>query len=153
VLRGGCLCGAVRFEVDRVTGPFELCHCSRCRRSSGSAFVAGLGARIEDFRIVSGAELIRRYEAPILRRPPAYTVAFCSRCGSHVPGPEGDAGFFEIPAGTLDEDPGLRPDKHIFVDCGSDWFEIADDLPRFTRTDIYEHRLQARAREDDGERA
>jgi len=152
MLRGGCLCGAVRFEVDRVTGPFELCHCSRCRRVSGSAFVAGLGARIEDFRIVSGADLIHRYEAPILEHPPAYAVAFCSRCGSHVPAPEGEAGFFEIPAGLLDEDPGLRPDKHIFVDRGSDWFQITDPLPRFTKDEIREHRMKARARRD-GERS
>jgi len=147
VLRGGCLCGGVRFEVDRVTGPFELCHCSRCRRVSGSAFVAGLGARVEDFRWVSGAELIRRFEAPILERPPAYTVAFCSRCGSHVPSPDGEHGSFEISAGLLDDDPGLRPDKHIFVDRGSDWFAIEDDLPRFTKAGIREHRMQARARE------
>ena len=70
MIHGGCLCGGVRFEIDRAVGPFELCHCSRCRKVSGSAFMAGLGVRRDDFRLVRGHELIRSYEAPILEAPP-----------------------------------------------------------------------------------
>jgi hypothetical protein len=88
MIRGGCLCGGVRFEIDRAVGPFEFCHCRRCRKVSGSAFVAGLGVRRDDFRWVSGRELIQAYEAPILEAPPAYRVCFCSRCGSCVPDPD-----------------------------------------------------------------
>ena len=43
MMQGGCLCGAVRFELDRAVGPFELCHCNRCRKTTGSAYAAGLG--------------------------------------------------------------------------------------------------------------
>jgi len=133
MIRGDCLCGGVKFEIDRTVGPFELCHCSRCRKASGSAFAAALGVRADDFRLISGAELIRTYEAPIREHPPAYRVAFCSRCGSPVPDPAPDATWFEIPAGLLDDDPILRPDKHIFVDCKSAWFSITDSLPQFTK--------------------
>ncbi len=55
MIRGQCLCGGVQFEIERARGPFELCHCARCRKVSGSAFMAGLGVRTEDFRFVCGA--------------------------------------------------------------------------------------------------
>lgn len=140
MIRGSCLCGGVRFEVDRAVGPFELCHCPRCRKVSGSAFLAALGARVEDFRLVSGRELIHRYKAPIRERPPAYRVAFCSRCGSPVPDPPAGATWFEIPVGLLDDDPGIRPDRHIFVDCKSPWFTISDSLPELTKVQLAELR-------------
>lgn len=130
MIRGGCLCGAVRFEIDRVVGPFELCHCNRCRKVSGSAFMAAVGVRREDFRWTSGRDLVRSYEAPILKEPPAYRVTFCSRCGSCVPDPTDTSEWFEIAAGLLDDDPALRPDKHIFVEHKADWFTVADELPQ-----------------------
>ena len=136
MIRGSCLCGGVRFEIDRAVGPFELCHCPRCRKASGSAFVAGLGVRVQDFRWISGTELIRIFEAPIREHPPAYRVAFCSQCGSPVPDPPARATWFEVPAGLLDDDPALRPDKHIFVECKSPWFFIADPLPQLTKAQL-----------------
>ena len=140
MIRGGCLCGEVRFEVERFTGPFELCHCSRCRKTSGSAFASMVGVNADEFRLLSGADKIRTYEAPLLRHPPLYCVAFCSQCGSPVPNPPAEGGFFEIPAGILDDDPGIRPDKHIFVECKSEWFSITDSLPQFTLRELIELR-------------
>jgi hypothetical protein len=133
MIRGSCLCGGVRFELARAVGPFELCHCSRCRKVSGSAFIAGIGVRREDFRWLAGAELVRSYDAPILEAPPAYRSTFCSRCGSPVPDPTNDAPWFEIAVGLLDDDPGLRPDRHIMVNCKSPWYEIADALPQLDK--------------------
>ena len=105
-----------------------------------AAFFSGLYVRIEDFRLVEGKELITTYEAPILREPPAYRVSFCGRCGSPVPNPDaiptqqrtrGRSGLLEIPAGLLDDDPGMTPDKHIFIEMKSPWFEITDGLPQY----------------------
>jgi hypothetical protein len=129
-IRGSCLCGGVRFEIARAAGPFELCHCSRCRKASGSAFAAAIGVAAEDYRLLQGSELIVRYEAPILRRPPPYRVSFCARCGSPVPAPDADATWFEIAAGLFDDDPDLRPDRHIMVDRKAPWFEITDGMPQ-----------------------
>lgn len=138
MISGGCLCGGVRFEIARAIGPLELCHCSRCRKTSGTAYVAGLGVDPRDFRLLQGRELIARYEAPILERPPPYTSTFCSRCGSPVPNPDPAPGstFFEIPAGSLDGDPGVRADRHIFVEHKAPWFEITDELPQLTKRQI-----------------
>lgn len=141
MIRGSCLCGGVRFEIDRAVGPFELCHCNRCRKVSGSAFVSGLGVRTEDFRLVSGADLIRTFELPLVEYPPPYSVAFCSRCGSNVPNPEPDSDLFEVAAGLLDDDPKIQPDKHIFTHIKSNWFEIADSLPQLDKKALIELRL------------
>ena len=141
MIRGSCLCGAVRFELDRIVGPFELCHCNRCRKATGSAFAAGVGAQIEDFRLTAGADLIESYEAPILEQPPAYRTSFCRRCGSPVPNPAASSGWFEIAAGVLDDDPGCRPDRHIFVELKPAWHAITDALPQLDKSALIEQRL------------
>ena len=133
MIQGACLCGGVRFEIDAVAGPFELCHCSRCRKLSGSAFFGGVGVRAADFQFLQGRELIRYYDAPILRKPPAYRSSFCGHCGSPVPNPSPEAEWLEVPAGLLEGDPGLRPERHIMVDCRAPWFEISDGLPQLDR--------------------
>jgi hypothetical protein len=132
-MTGGCLCGGVRFEVRACAGPFELCHCNRGRKATGSAFAATVGVRAEDFRLLQGRELIASYEAPLLEHPPAYRKSFCRRCGSPVPDPAPELEWFEIPAGALEQDPGLRPDKHIYTEHQAPWFEIHDALPRYTK--------------------
>lgn len=143
MISGGCLCGAIRFEVARFVGPFELCHCSRCRKASGSAFTAMIGVQAEDVSWISGREEIRRYEAPVRKRPPGFSTAFCGQCGSPMPILEAGDDWFEIAAGILDDDPGLRPDRHIFVECGSAWYEILDDLPQLTASDVVRMRIAA----------
>jgi hypothetical protein len=140
MIRGQCLCGAVRFELDRVVGPFELCHCSRCGKVCGSAFMATVGVRRTDFRWVCGRELINTYEAPLLEAPPAYRVCFCTVCGSCVPDPADESDSFEIAAGSLDDAPCLEPDRHIFVELKAAWFKITDDLPQLDKNALLKHR-------------
>ena len=136
MIRGSCLCGGIRFEIDRVVGPFELCHCRRCRKASGSAFSSFVGIQRSDFRLIAGSDLIACYDAPIIRRPPPYRVFFCTRCGSPAPNPDPVMEWFEIPAGLLDDDPILKPDKHIFVEYNASWFEIVDSLPQYDAASI-----------------
>lgn len=130
MVRGSCLCGGVRFEVDQIVGPFELCHCTRCRKASGSAFMAAVAVRASGFRMVSGSELIQRFELPVRDEPPAYSRVFCGRCGCVVPEPEPSADVFEVAAGLFDDDPGLRPERHIMVEHRAPWYVIADALPQ-----------------------
>jgi len=143
MIAGSCLCGGVRFEVAEVVGPFELCHCSRCRKVCGSAFLAMVGVRTKGFRFIEGRDLVVTYDAPLLEAPPAYRTAFCRRCGSPVPDPDPAGDWFEIPAGLLDGDPGVRPDRHILVERKAPWYAIADSLPQFDRARL--HALRARA--------
>lgn len=91
-----------------------------------------VGVRTADYRLLEGHELIATYAAPMLYDPPAYHSVFCSRCGSPVPpaAPLGDR--LEIAAGLFDDDPKIKPDKHIFVEFVPPWDEISDSLPRYT---------------------
>jgi hypothetical protein len=141
-IRGSCLCGGVTFEVDRAIGPAEFCHCNRCRKVSGSSALLTIRVRAGDYRVLSGRELIRSYAAPVLRKPPAYQSTFCSNCGSPVPEASPKGEFVEIPAGAFDDDPGIRPDKHIFVEFMPRWDVVTDDLPKYTRDEIYKLRTE-----------
>ena len=89
---------------------------------------------------MTGHDLIKTYEAPILKAPPAYRSSFCARCGSPVPDPSGDSTYIEIAAGTLDDDPGLKPDKHIMVEKKAAWYDIVDALPQFDEAALREYR-------------
>ena len=89
MIEGSCLCGGVTFEFDHFTGPFELCHCNRCRKVSGSAFMAGVAAPRSAFRLLTGRELIKTYDAPILKTPPrADALLFVESAGVVAPSPE-----------------------------------------------------------------
>jgi hypothetical protein len=101
--------------------------------------VSAVGVKVEEFRYKSGQEAIEVFELPVRGRPPAYGTAFCRHCGSPAPHPP-PSGWFEIAAGLLDDDPGLQPDKHIYVEGQAPWWTITDDLPRFTAKEIAEYR-------------
>jgi hypothetical protein len=130
LLKGSCLCGAVRYEVTGTPSGFDFDHCLRCRKSSGSAFRAELIFEDAAFALISGEALVKTWEAPIRSKPPGYRRTFCAICGGPLPTVDQD--IINIPAGTLDDDPGLRPQRHIFVDFKASWYEIADELPRFS---------------------
>lgn len=148
MIRGSCLCGGVTFEVRTMPGPFELCHCNRCRKVSGAASLPGVGIRAEEYHLLSGRELIRSYSAPILYAEPAYRTYFCGTCGSPVPADDVHEGSMEIPAGLLDDDPGIRPDKHIFVELVPSWDRIRDGLPEYTIRDLIREREQRELPDD-----
>jgi len=127
MITGGCLCGAVRYEVR---GPFHragYCHCSRCRRHSGTAVCTQGRVRRQDFHLLSGADQVRAY------RPDGGSVkAFCVVCGSSLFGgswPDGPE--VSIRLGSVDGDPGIRPQVHTFVASRAPWDTILDDLPQF----------------------
>ena len=81
-MKGRCLCGAVRFKLSGTPTAFDLCHCSRCREASGSAFLAELEFNAPEFEWVSGQSLVKTYEAPVLKTPPGYRRTFCTLCGA-----------------------------------------------------------------------
>jgi hypothetical protein len=127
LITGRCLCGAVQFEIDGRLGPAIYCHCSQCRRASGSAFAANASVRARYLHFRSGRDAIREYEAT-----PGKFRAFCSRCGSPVYSRlASDPETFRIRLGTLDGDPGRRPLSHFWVGSKAVWHTITDELPQF----------------------
>jgi len=127
VLTGKCLCGGVRYEIRGPLTGGVYCHCSQCRRASGSAFAANAGVAKEDFRLVAGEDLLRGFESS-----PKKFRWLCSRCGSPIYSViPADPNTVRIRLGTLDGDPGIRPGFHVFVGSKAPWHEITDELPRF----------------------
>jgi predicted N-acetyltransferase YhbS len=127
-ITGRCLCAAVRFEITGRLGPAIYCHCSQCRRASGSAFAANASVRARYLRFASGRDAIREFEST-----PGKFRAFCSRCGSPVYSRlASDPETFRIRLGTLDGDPGRRPLSHFWVGSKAAWHAITDALPQFT---------------------
>ena len=124
--KGGCLCGKVRYEIDGDTSVLWFCHCSKCRKSRGSAFVTAAVCGKKRFRWVSGEDTISEY-----RTESGYGTRFCSTCGSPAPLLLADLPYVWLPVGTIDGDPGGRVSHHIFVGSKAPWFEISDALPQF----------------------
>jgi hypothetical protein len=117
---GGCLCGAVRFEVDEFSSGVFKCHCSKCRKAFGGASSAAALAQEDAFRWTQGEKTIATFsESPTFQR------RFCPTCGSILPQHLPDYGTYWVPAGLLDSDPGLKLTRHIHVDSKAPW-EVLD---------------------------
>lgn len=125
---GSCLCGAVRYDITADVLHFFHCHCSRCRKATGTGHASNLIVRPGSVTWHSGEELIREYKVPEAER---FTNRFCSRCGARVPriAPDGSIGV--IPAGSLDHDIGLAPDGRIFQDSRASWSCDGSAIPGY----------------------
>jgi hypothetical protein len=124
-INGGCLCGRVRYAT---TGPLvdaDHCHCSMCRRQHGAAFATYAGFNPGYFKWVAGEAQVKHYETAA-----GAGWCFCSECGSSLAGTR-KGRITTITLGTVEGDPGIKPESHIFVDSRAQWCEITDDLPQF----------------------
>src|SRR5690606_17782905 len=81
-IAGSCLCGAIRFEIAPPFTAFRYCHCSRCRKASGSAHAANVFVPEAQFRWLAGEDAVKRFDLPGAKR---FAVAFCTQCGTRVP--------------------------------------------------------------------
>jgi len=126
VIHGSCLCGAVRFEYGRAVSQVGMCHCSQCRKVSGVASNATIVVPAADFRWLAGEDLRQRYE-----KPSGWGTTFCRTCGSPLPQKMPGAEAYWVPAGLLDDDPGLRIAGHIWVGSKAPWDEIPPGTPQF----------------------
>jgi hypothetical protein len=128
-LTGGCLCGAVRFEVSEPLESASWCHCTRCRRRTGTGASAQGRPVPGSFRWVAGEEHVRVWDPP----DDGWAKGFCGLCGAHLfSRPQDEALPRSIRLGAFDDDPGVRPEFRQYVAYAAPWEPIPDDgLPRF----------------------
>ena len=124
-LAGKCFCGAVQYEVADAFGYAMNCHCSQCRRTTGSAFKPFAGIERDKLRVTEGGDKLMRVGDETGHD------AHCGQCGSLLYSVVREGAFIHVAMGTLVDDPTIRPTMHIFVGSKAPWFTITDDLPQF----------------------
>ncbi|MDD1532251.1 MULTISPECIES: GFA family protein [unclassified Bradyrhizobium] len=125
ILIGECYCRTVRFEVADAFSYAMNCHCSNCRRTTGSAFKPFAGIPQDELRIVRGDD-----QRLIFGDATAHD-AHCRRCGSLLYSRVRDGQWVHVAMGALVDAPSIQPSAHIFVGSKAPWHEITDNLPQY----------------------
>ena len=127
-ISGSCLCGTVTFQYMGPAKVFQYCHCSRCRKFTGSAHASNIIIDPTQFRWLSGEDYVGRYELPEAKH---FAASFCKKCGSSLPWLTKTGKTMIIPAGTLDDDPMERPIQNIYMANKAPWFKEVGDLKKY----------------------
>jgi hypothetical protein len=122
VLQGSCLCGAARYTVADEFRYALICHCSQCRRATGSAFKPFGGIERQKLKVTQGNV---RIHGDVMTHD-----AHCRICGSLLYSIVQEGTMAHVTYGTLLDVPTLAPQAHIFVGSKAPWHEIGDSLPR-----------------------
>ncbi len=123
-LTGGCLCGAVRYEVTTPLQGAEYCHCRMCQKASGAPVATWTWVPLENFSYSKGEPVAYQSSRKSIR-------FFCGTCGSQLTARAAEAPTeMVISLATLDNPEVIKPEYHIWTSSQSSWFEIADNLPR-----------------------
>ena len=125
ILVGECCCRTVRFEVADAFSYAMNCHCSNCRRTTGSAFKPFAGIAQDQLRIVRGND------QRLIFGDDTTHDAHCGRCGSLLYSRVRGGQWVHVAMGTLVDAPSIRPSAHIFVASKAPWHDITDNLPQY----------------------
>lgn len=129
--QGGCLCGAIRFEITGEIHHIVYCHCSQCRKAQGSAFATNGIVATDDIRLLSGEDRLTGYESS-----PGQIKYFCRHCGSPIMSKTREnPDQVRIRLGVVESDIAERPEAHIFASSKANWETIGNGLPQY---DTYE---------------
>jgi hypothetical protein len=126
VVRGSCLCGRVVFEVDAPFGRFVNCHCSRCRKATGTAHASNAVVKAGALRWLQGEGFVSRYDLPTAL---SFATSFCQKCGSPLPHLTRSGREAIVPAGAFDQPLSVNPDRHVEWASRADWYVHGDRLP------------------------
>ncbi|ANG64231.1 hypothetical protein A8C75_18290 [Marinobacterium aestuarii] len=128
VKQGRCLCGAVRYRIDGPFRRFLMCHCSRCRHATGSSHASNLFCKPDQLQWLDGTEQVQHFR---LNEAERFARSFCRTCGAPVPHVSADGRYVLVPAGSLDDEPGIMPEAHIFCASRAAWDTSTETLPQF----------------------
>ena len=127
IYQGSCLCGDIKIEVSGVISDIIHCHCSLCRKNSGTAFATNGFVNANDFRIVQGKDKLANFSFK-----PGRLRHFCQRCASPVYSEnQQDPSRIRLRLGILDSDINERPISHNFVSSKANWEDLDANLPRY----------------------
>lgn len=124
-IKGSCVCGAVAFRISGPFRAFQYCHCSRCRKKTGSSYAANIFVPVDQFSWERGEDKVRRFELPEAKY---WSTAFCTACGSAMPWLTKNGRVMVVGAGALDDDPGLKPKFSVHYDSRAPWYVHVSEL-------------------------
>lgn len=125
-MQGKCLCGEVRFTLSGKIPNLYQCHCSLCRKVTGSSANAAFRVKREQLVWNAGAELVRQYQTAA-----GFKSHFCGRCGSPLPNLTASDSAWWVPVGLLEEADALEVVAHVFVGSRAPWDVIADSARHY----------------------
>lgn len=125
-LHASCLCGAIHLTLPDQFDYVGNCHCSECRKFSGSDYASVGGLDGSKVTVTQGEEALTRY-----RKSAETTLAFCRNCGSSLFSEKQSSGKINLRLGILDDVPTQSPNFHIFIGSKAPWHQIGDDCPQF----------------------
>jgi hypothetical protein len=128
-LSGRCLCGAARFTATGEARRFYHCHCSRCRKVTGTGHASNLFIK-GSLAWEQGEDNVALYRHAEAER---FSNSFCRRCGSRLPRFVEEFGVVMIPAGSLDDEPPILPEARIFSGSRAAWSCTAGELPEYEK--------------------
>ncbi len=123
---GGCLCGAIRYEL--ASEPFDCgwCHCRTCQLYGGAPAMAFASVGCDDFLWTNGENQVRWLKSSTFGER-----AFRGTCGTPLQiKVEHQPETVDFPIATLDAPESVRPGFHIFWGSKVAWFNPGDDLPK-----------------------
>ncbi len=124
VKKGGCLCGAVEYEIEGPIGPLGNCHCETCRKSHAAAFATTARVARSGFRWTAGEETLRAFESS-----PGKKRSFCPNCGTQLIAAWDHEDEIILRVGSLTDDPGSKPVLHIWTEEKASWFDLDAQIP------------------------
>jgi len=125
--QGKCLCGAVHIQIAGSISDIIHCHCSLCRKNSGTAYATNGFIQTAEFSILEGQEKLSAFSFK-----PGRTRYFCSQCGSPIYSANtDDPTRLRIRLGLLDSEITERPMSHNFVTSKANWEDLDAQLPRY----------------------
>ena len=127
-ISGSCLCGSVAYQLVGPSSQFHWCHCSQCRKVTGSAHVANIFTKPENLKWLKGEDNCKRYDLP---GGAFLSNAFCQDCGTRVPWLSRDDQWYIVPAGSLDGDADIAPQDNIFWADRANWYDAGVKATRF----------------------
>jgi hypothetical protein len=127
-LKGSCLCGVVKYEASGEAKRFLHCHCSRCRKATGTGHASNLFLQPGTLSWLSGEDNVRAFKLPTAQR---FTNTFCAACGARLPRQAPGTDAVLIPAGSLDDEAPIAPQARIFQGSRASWSCGGDGLPAY----------------------
>ena len=126
IVRGSCLCGSVTYEASKPFEMFVNCHCSRCRKASGTAHTTNAVVRPGAFRWTQGQDRVVRFDLTTAR---SFATSFCEVCGAPLPHFTRSGRQVIIPGGSFDDDPDVFPTLHECWASRASWYRHGNEIP------------------------